>query len=336
MPSLMTWDKLSKHDSIDVRDAYNRLDTLASEEDLQALYEVLTSVRDRNGKPAVLTANCVMANPDFAAIRKNNYQSYHYELLNKTFARYNLSGSLQMWQEGIEAGIFMPQFHGREHVNIAAWLYNLQSGHRGVRMAFEEEVFGASFSGLEQRKSNFQAAWDYRSKEERQIVAESIREGLQCFRDYFGFCSHTAIAPSYTWSESLEKVLLSAGVTYLQTISRAVLLKEEEEKYQRPFKYTSKATSRKMGYLLRNAFFEPANHKYQPQLKNVLKRIGIAFRLGKPAIISSHRLNFIGSLQEKNRTGNLRELQRLLKEAVVRWPDLEFISTADLVKFMER
>ena len=61
-----------------------------------------------------------------------------------------------------------------------------------------------------------------------------------------------------------------------------------------------------------------------------LQRINLAFRWGKPVIIGSHRVNFIGSLDESNRTRNLKLLKQLLTEIVKRWPDVEFMSSDEL------
>ena len=52
-----------------------------------------------------------------------------------------------------------------------------------------------------------------------------------------------------------------------------------------------------------------------------------AFACGTPAIITSHRVNFIGSLDLKNRTENLQKFSELLSEILKRWPDVEFMTS---------
>ncbi|MBK6729400.1 MAG: hypothetical protein IPG60_00015 [Bacteroidetes bacterium] len=61
-----------------------------------------------------------------------------------------------------------------------------------------------------------------------------------------------------------------------------------------------------------------------------MNRIEAAFRWGKPAIICSHRLNFMGGLNQENRIKNLNLLESLLKEIIKRWPMVEFKSTNQL------
>jgi hypothetical protein len=55
-----------------------------------------------------------------------------------------------------------------------------------------------------------------------------------------------------------------------------------------------------------------------------------AFRWKKPANISTHRVNFVGGIDEANREKGLKELKKLLNTIVKTWPDVEFMSTRDL------
>jgi hypothetical protein len=60
----------------------------------------------------------------------------------------------------------------------------------------------------------------------------------------------------------------------------------------------------------------------------------VAFKMKKPAIISAHRLNFIGTIDQKNRDNNLRQFNRLLKEITQRWPEVEFFTSDRLGELM--
>jgi hypothetical protein len=61
-----------------------------------------------------------------------------------------------------------------------------------------------------------------------------------------------------------------------------------------------------------------------------MKQIDTAFRWNKPAIISSHRVNFCGHIDPKNREKGLETLKKLLQEIVVKWPNVEFMSADTL------
>ena len=61
-----------------------------------------------------------------------------------------------------------------------------------------------------------------------------------------------------------------------------------------------------------------------------MRRINIAFRWNKPAVICSHRINFMGALDEKNRNDNLLLLKDLLRHIKKTWPDVEFMTSDQL------
>lgn len=63
---------------------YERYDSLASAEDLAALFDVLRRFRDNNGRHPVVTANAVAANPDFEKIEKSGFREYAYEPFTET------------------------------------------------------------------------------------------------------------------------------------------------------------------------------------------------------------------------------------------------------------
>ncbi len=84
-------------------------------------------------------------------------------------------------------------------------------------------------------------------------------------------------------------------------------------------------------YLIRNVTFEPAlNNTSDDHVDGCLKDIATAFRFNKPAIISSHRLNYVGFIDEKNRDENLNMLNKLLDQILKRWPDVEFLNSLQL------
>jgi len=85
-------------------------------------------------------------------------------------------------------------------------------------------------------------------------------------------------------------------------------------------------------YLSRNGLFEPSLIAKTDWVAKCLESIKIAFKWNKPAVIGTHRINFIGSLVEENRTENLKKLEVLLTEILQRWPNVEFISSEELAK----
>ena len=87
MPSKEVFNKLKFEGFHPESDPYLKYDSLASENDLFELFEVLSSVKDKNGNTAIITANTVMANPDFKKIRESGFNTYFYEPFTETLKR---------------------------------------------------------------------------------------------------------------------------------------------------------------------------------------------------------------------------------------------------------
>ena len=89
------------------------------------------------------------------------------------------------------------------------------------------------------------------------------------------------------------------------------------------------------GYLRRNDFFELTLESRQLDIEHILQRIRILFRMCKPVIMGSHRVNFTSDLNDQNRKNNLESLKSLLKIMTKHWPDVEFMSSDKLVTIMK-
>ncbi len=142
MPSLDVYrDLLSKGIRAD-KCLFSRYDSLESKEDLLRLFEILNSVRDSKSNPAIITANSVVANPDFDLIEKNSFQKYFYEPVNETYNRYYGNNDIQtIMNQGMSNGLWRPQFHGREHLNIVKWMKQLQAKDPLTIYCFDKKHF---------------------------------------------------------------------------------------------------------------------------------------------------------------------------------------------------
>lgn len=315
---------------------YNSNDALESNEDLELLFDVLNSVKDTNGNPALLTANNIVANPDFEKIKEDNFQKYHYELFTDTLKKYPQHDRvLQLYKEGITRKIIQPQSHSREHVNVALWMKTLQKKDELSLLAFEQNMFSVHPSTKPKYKDEFMDA--YGSNENIDEQKNILKDGLNLFEKIWGFKSKSFIAPSYTWNPAVEGTLNNEGVKYLQGI---MIQKIHSEYYGTPIKkkYHYQGQKNKFGqrYLVRNAFFEPTLLPGFDSVNDCMNRIDIAFNRSKPAIIGSHRLNFIGYINPENRSKNLKLLSELLGKIVKKWPDVEFMSSDKLGDTMNK
>lgn len=331
MPSKETYDKLLKSGIRVDQCAYNSFDSLASEEDLTALFEVLLKFKDINGKSPVITANTIVANPDFDKIRASGFKEYYYELFTETLKRYpNHTNSFLLWKQGLQEGIFVPQFHGREHVNIHRWMTALQTNLTETHLAFDLNLFGISTHITTEKRRSYLAALDFDSISELDSQKKILVEGLNIFEELFGYRSHSFIATNHIWHKDLEPDLVKNGIEYIQGASSQY----QPMGINKPYKIIRHRLGDNNGsgqiYLTRNCSFEPSMNKSRSIVNDCIEDMTSAFRWGKPAIISSHRLNFIGSIVPGNRVKNLKLLTELLKTAQDKWPRIEFVSSVQL------
>lgn len=310
---------------------YERYDSLASAEDLEALFEVLQRFRDKNGKHPIVTANSVAANPDFDEIEKNRFREYAYEPFTETLKRYFPSEDVfGLWREGMAERIFRPQFHGREHFDIPRWLELLQAGDEDVLFAFRHGMVGIAPKIHSERGNALMVGLAPRNEADDAFQRRSLVEGLDLFERIFGYRSRTFIAPCYTWSREIEPLLADQGVKLLQGAYVQVSPRIGSPREKIVHRMGEKNASGQY-YTVRNCSFEPAlTADPQAAAANCLREIGIAFRWKKPAIISSHRINYIGAIDPRNRDANLKLLHKLLAGIVRHHPDVEFLSSDEM------
>lgn len=339
MSSLGAFDNLLKAGMREDRNHYNLYDSLESNKDLECLFEVLTKYKDKNGRSPVMTGVNVVANPVFEKIKESGYTEYFYEPYTETLKRYPEHDRVyDLWKEGISKRLFVPIFHGREHLNVQRWLRVLKNGHRSTLLAFENGVTGI-YNGIDGEPiPNFQAAFDLDTMDDLPYMVEVLRTGLDLFEKLYGYRSRYFVPTNGPFNNSLERVLYENGVRYINSgkIQREPL---GNGQYKKNVRFLGQKNYLGQIYLTRNCFFEPSSMESPADtdwVGNCLKEIEIAFRWHKPATISSHRVNYIGFLHPENRDRGLKKLDELLKRMLKRWPDIEFMTSVELGDLIKR
>lgn len=315
---------------------YERFDSLASEKDLELLFEVLNRYKDKNGNPAVLTANVLAANPDFEKIKASGYEKYFYELITETFKRYpEHSDCFNLWKDGMDHNVFFPQSHGREHVNVSKFMKDLQKGNKDVHFGFQHKMPGCIAKRNPEGGNKYVVSLNYFDPLDKKEKLDIIIEGLELFEKLFGFQSKSFTPPNYIWSPDYNEKIADEGVRYYQGRRK---MKEKKIDGTYCLNNHSLGEENKYGqkYLIRNAIFEPSLFDFASDpVDSCLKDIRVAFRMNKPAIICSHRINYVGFIDADNRDKNLKLLNDLLKKILRKWPDVEFMNSVELGKLMD-
>jgi len=332
MPNKKTLNDFSKFGYDLRKNPYCLNDTLADTEDLTELFTVLRSCRNERKQHPKFTFNTVMANPLFNDIKASGYLEYSYEAFPETLNRYYPNESVfELWEQGRNEKLMQPQFHGREHVNVYSWLGKLKEGNKPLLDAFDLRFWGIPEVLYGTNSNNIQASFGSGDPMRLNFFRENICEGLKLFEDIFNFKSKTFIANNYTFPESLYLLLRENGVIGIQGMKKQKLPQPNGTIMTKNI-YTGKQNQFHQKYTVRNVVFEPSQmSKSFDNVKHCLRQIDSAFFWKKPAIITSHRLNYIGGINKENRMRNLIMLQEVLSQIIKKWPEVEFLSSDELV-----
>jgi hypothetical protein len=334
MPSKQVYNKLCEAGIIVNNNHFTRFDTLADKDDLESLFEVLCNVKDLNGQSAVMTPFCNVANPDFEKIRQSGFNEYHYEPFTETLQRYNRHPeTFQLWQEGIKAGIFVPESHGREHLAVQFWMQKLLEGDKKLHIAFDYEYTSVDIVGIPAVAQQFRPEFYYNSDDQKKFLEHSIKDGIALFEQLFGYKPTAFVPGNGVFHPDLENALSETSVKFLHTGYWEPIYNTDGSISHSLHSFGQKSKSG-LRYYMRNCSFEPTSEIYHG-IELTIKQIEAAFRWHKPAIIGSHRVNFIGGIDKANREKGLKELRILLTKIIENWPDVEFMSTSELLTTMK-
>lgn len=312
-------------------DAY---DTLETKEDLEMLYEALSSVEDKNGHNAIFTPFALPCNIDFEKMAEENYKMYSYETLPITYEKLSAkdavsyAGTWDLWNEGVSQGLLVPQFHGREHFNVKVFEDKLKKKDKEVLSALRNRSY-TSISNSGYNTINYTAAFDFWDPSENIKIGEILLDGLDQFKNVFGYNASNFMAPTSKIHESLLPGLKKYGINYIDMN----LIHSQHQgfgTYKKAYNFTGKDLNSDQICIVRNVVFEPTDDRGFDWVNYSLKQIEAAFRWHRPAIISSHRVNFCGHIDPQNRVIGIKALKKLLKKVVEKWPDIEFMSANEL------
>lgn len=313
---------------------FDALDTLETTQDLEQLFEVLSSVQDKKGRHAVFTPFALPCNIDFEKMEADDFQQFYFETLPNTYNKLALqqpeayTGTWDLWKEGIAKGFLKPQFHGREHLNLTVFNDKLKKRDIQLLTALKNKSY-TSISDDEYPTMSSTAELDFWDVKENEALKPILMEGLALFEQVYGYKSNYFTPPVFNIHHSLFQTLKDNGIEFLDL----ALLRNEHQGlnvYKKAFNYIGKKTKEGLTIMVRNVVFEPTEDRGIDWVDFAMQQIETAFRWNKPAIISSHRVNFCGHIDSQNRQKGLESLKRLLQQIVKKWPDVEFMSADEM------
>ncbi|MBI5170163.1 MAG: hypothetical protein HZA61_11785 [Candidatus Eisenbacteria bacterium] len=301
--------------------------TLESAHDVQRLATLLLEFRGGDGLPPVWQANTIVAAPDYARLVPPLFEVESLPLvgLDTLAGRWARPGMLDAVRHAEASGVWWAELHGLHHLPEHTWLHALRRGQHDARAALEHQsplCLAVESSG------------EYDAAEPREVRARVLREAVTRFRALFGRTPTSFCPPDYRFDDWLEGEAESLGLTTFQgkpeqSGSRWTALRRRWLGLQ--FPHTNGARF----YLPPRIAFEPRGGA------DAHGRIGVeaahrgareAWGRGRPAVLSSHRLNYAHldePWSEASRTALRELLSRLAADGAVFLTDSEVRQLAE-------
>ena len=289
---------------------------------LRRLAASLQRVRDRSGRPAVMTLGVVLEVPDGTRIAAAGCTEYH--ALTLADARFDAVRAAMM--DGIRAGVFAPQLHGQCHYWPPALLAAAQAD-ADVR-AWLAAVEPAATEDL---PAHLQSRWvDASALPSRALAAAAIRQAAAAeaagYRAIFGAAPQVAVATTFVWNDAVEAAWAQAGIEAVITPGRRATCRNARGQpgCVDATMLTGERAPAGPTYLVRDVYFEPALGQ-PPQ--RLLEGLQARTRQGRACLVETHRFNFLQAPD-----ASLAALETGLTAALAASPGLRFLSPLELAR----
>jgi len=291
--------------------------TLESAHDVTKLAEVLLSVQGGDGLSPVLQANTVMAAPDFGRMVPP-FPPGPLPLIGhpEKPSRWRRPGLWEAVARAMAAGVWWPELHGLHHVPEHAWLEALRRGDADATQAL---VYQCTVCEA------VEASGEYARNEPDQTRQLNLAHATELFRSGFDRAPLSLCPPDYRWDEALELEAERLGITIVQGKAEQV----------RPLlRVRRKLIPSKWPHVRGNRFYTPPRIAFEPRGERdgplgpsaTHARVIEEWEKGRPAVISTHRVNY-AHLEEawsgQGRAALSDLLQRLAADRAVFLTDAE-------------
>lgn len=293
---------------------------------LGRLVALLQGIRDDSGRPALMTLGVVLEVPDGARVAAADCTEYHPLLLSDVC----FDGVRSAIQDGIDAGVFVPQLHGQCHYWPPALLAAAQVDGR-VR----DWLVAASPAATEDLPAHLQSRWvDASSLPSRGIdpaaIGQAVAVEAAAYQAVFGRAPQVAVATTFVWNDAVEAAWAQAGVKTVVTPGRRATCRNAagEPDCTDTSMLAGDRSAAAQIYLVRDVYFEPAlGHAPTRLVEGLLARA----RKGRACLVETHRSNFL-----RAQDASLDALETALREALAACPGLRFISPREIANAIRR
>lgn len=280
---------MSAIDPGEAPDVY-RYSTLESAADVRRLARLLADHTGRDGFPAVLQPNYIVSSLTYEAPdAPGEAPTWRLASLPELPAFYARPGLWAAVRDAMRAGVWWPEYHGRWHFDPR---------ERKARVAENAEARRVAARGL-LLFPDIDRSYELSITRDPARLAGELTDGIEIFRTLFGRPPGSVIAPDYAWNRDREIMWRDAGLGIVQAKREqrslvkygATLMDRVRKVAERSWRYL---TERRLVYLDRNCRLEGAQtSRPDEHAADCLADVHSAWRSGKPAIIGTHRVNYV-------------------------------------------
>jgi hypothetical protein len=305
-------------------------DTFESAADLDHLFALLSSFKDANNHSPKFTFLMNPSNPSFEKIKRGHFENFYSEPFLETLSKRKDGKKIKsLYREAMANQLLEVGFHGREHLNVHQWMTDLQSNDKIAHLGFENKTWGLSKAYVDGCETSYRSTYNMTSYGELEHLKTNIKEGIGILNSTFHQNTTYFLPPDGPYHLSLNSELVSNGIKYIG-LAKLHSNPLETKWYQKKLFWLGRNTAEGLTVLTRNVMFEPGSPRQSNWVNHALNQIQEAFKWSKPAVVTSHRANFVGSMDADYRDKNLEQLKMLLFEIIKKWPEVEFMTSSQL------
>ncbi len=260
--------------------------TLEDSTVLAQLCAVLASHPGRDGMPAVMQANYILASQGYHPGPVDSVVAWTTHVLPDAPPGYDRPGLFDAVRDGMLAGVWHPEFHGRWHYDPAL-RHERTAASSAVRTAASHQIL--VFPGSEE-------AWELGPWRDAAVVAREFEQSVAEFKTLFGYAPRSVIAPDYVWNDANEAIWCERGLRVIQgqRQQRKASWRGYPGRFRKVLHRTWARWSRHdRVYLDRNCIFEPVQQEAPRSItEGAIASVRSAWRRDEPAILEAHRVNF--------------------------------------------
>lgn len=303
-------------------------DSLENVETFNSIKGVLSKYKGYNSTVPSFTLNYSAFNPDFERIKASSFKNYYNIPLERSYK----GDSFELVRSFIlnNNNFFDISFHCAQHINIYHFLSDGRAKKHCVIDSAKLNSTNISDSYIN-HPSGYMDELSALSVNESRAISKYIIDGVNYLSGLFENNFQGIITPT---CGAFDKKTLKFLLPYFQYAKTSIVHYENKHfKLKKRISFSGKAFGLKLVYRLID--FDPTICLDQGEnyFNAIKKQITYCFKKRLPVIVSTHRLNYsIGHDNGKHSDFSLQMLDRFLNWLVVKYKDIEFLTTKQIIE----